>query len=112
MKLLHQTIAVETLYLICATYAVSKQLHHRMHNYLSLIYNGDLTFLKVKIFSGGGGILRDQKEYLAVPAMYSMIFFYGVSGNCQVMLTLSVQNIATRRCISCTPRLTSLVIYF
>ena len=34
--------------------------------YLSLIYNGDLTFLKVKIFSGWGGTLRDQKEYLAV----------------------------------------------
>ena len=33
MKLLHQTIAVETSYLICATYAVSKKLHHRMHNF-------------------------------------------------------------------------------
>ena len=32
----------------------------------------------MKIFSGWGGILCDQKEYLAVRAMYSMIFFYGV----------------------------------
>ena len=34
----------------------------------------------MKIVSGWGGILRDQKEYLAIPAMYSMTFFYGVRG--------------------------------
>ena len=69
----------------------------------------------MKIFSGWGGILRDQKEYLAVPAMYSMIFFTGRGGKYQVMLTLSVgisKYIAARKCISCTPRLTSIVTFF
>ena len=31
----------------------------------------------MKIFSGWGRILHDQKEYLVVPAMYSMIFLRG-----------------------------------